>query len=65
MTSGIRIGTPAMTTRGMGLEESTQVANWISEAILHRDNDAKLAQIREGMHDLCARFPVYPSELMA
>ena len=64
VTSGIRIGTPAMTTRGMGIEESIQIADWISEAILHRDDDVRLTRIREGMGAMCERFPMYPKELM-
>jgi glycine hydroxymethyltransferase len=64
VTSGVRIGTPAMTTRGMGVEESTQIADWISEAITHRDDENRLKQIHEDMRELCNRFPVYPAELM-
>ena len=64
VTSGIRIGTPAMTTRGMGIEESVQVADWIVAAIKHRDNEAELTKIGNAMRDLCHRFPVYPTELM-
>lgn len=61
ITSGIRLGTPAMTTRGFGQEEFTQVADWIHQTI---DSLAKGEQpnpiIKNGVHDLCKKFPLYP-----
>lgn len=56
--SGIRLGTPAMTTRGMKEEEARQVARWISEAITVKDDEAKLAAIKEQVKELCSRFPI-------
>lgn len=56
--SGIRIGTPALTTRGMGVSEMKRVGNWISQA-LRNSEDAKLhAAIREEVRMLCQDFPV-------
>jgi glycine hydroxymethyltransferase len=64
VTSGVRIGTPAMTTRGMKEAEARQVADWIADAIHARADAGKLGQIRGAVHDLCARFPVYPEGLL-
>ena len=56
--SGIRIGTPALTTRGMGVGEMKQIGIWISQALRQTD-DAKLhASIREDVRSLCQNFPV-------
>ncbi len=65
ITSGIRIGTPAMTTRGLGASESVQVARWIAECIAHRDDVDTLRRIGEQVRELCGRHPVYPSDLYA
>jgi glycine hydroxymethyltransferase len=64
VTSGIRIGTPAMTTRGMDVAASVQIADWIHQAIEARDDDAALLRIRGDVEDLCGRHPVYPAELL-
>ena len=63
VTSGVRIGTPAMTTRGMSTSDSRQVADWIVEALHARDDLAALERIREQVHELCGRHPVYPEGL--
>jgi glycine hydroxymethyltransferase len=60
VTSGIRIGTPALTTRGMREEEMTVIARVIGEALEHRDDKAKLKALRATTEELCARFPLYP-----
>jgi glycine hydroxymethyltransferase len=60
VTSGIRIGTPAMTTRGVTRAEAVQVADWIVEAIVAREKPDALALIRAKVEDLCAKHPVYP-----
>lgn len=65
VTSGVRIGTPAMTTRGLTVPEAVQVADWIADVLEHRTDDARLAAIRAEVHAMCARFPVYPPDLMA
>ncbi|MDA0207860.1 MAG: serine hydroxymethyltransferase [bacterium] len=57
--SGIRFGTPALTTRGMREEEMKQIAGWMHEAIINHEDDAKLAAIREDVKQLTARFPLY------
>lgn len=58
--SGIRLGTPALTTRGMKEEEMKQIAVWIDEAIINHDNDSKLAEIRAEVKELSFKFPLYP-----
>jgi glycine hydroxymethyltransferase len=57
--SGIRIGTPALTTRGMKEAEMQQVGRWIAEALLQRTNAAVLARVRKQVFDLCEAFPLY------
>ncbi len=57
--SGIRIGTPALTTRGMKEGEMRQIAHWIAEALLHRNDTAVLSKIRKQVLDLCGAFPLY------
>src|SRR5471032_1255333 len=57
--SGIRIGTPALTTRGMKEEEMRQVGRWISEALHHRTEAAVLGKIRKQVSDLAGAFPIY------
>lgn len=59
VTSGIRIGTPAMTTRGFKEPQATQLANWICDAIEHADDTAYLDNIRDQVTALCSHFPVY------
>ena len=57
--SGIRIGTPAVTTRGMKEAEMRQIAHWISEALDHRTDAAVLAKIRKQVLGLAEEFPLY------
>ena len=59
VTSGIRIGTPAVTTRGMQEEEMQQIAHLINQAIMQRDNEDELGKIAEVVHHLTEVFPVY------
>ncbi len=56
--SGIRIGTPALTTRGMGPTEMQSIAGWIGQALRNADNKQALEDIRQEIHDLCQHFPV-------
>jgi glycine hydroxymethyltransferase len=59
VTSGIRVGSPAMTTRGFGQEESELVGELIADVLEKPGDDAHLARIRERVNTLTARFPVY------
>ncbi len=59
--SGIRIGTPALTTRGMREAEMKQVGHWITQALNHRNEPAVLQKIRREVLDLCEHFPLYAS----
>ncbi|MGE0206759.1 MAG: serine hydroxymethyltransferase [Candidatus Babeliales bacterium] len=56
ITSGIRIGTPAVTTRGMKEAQMEQIAQLIDDAIMHRDNQQKVAAIKKAVSDLCKAF---------
>jgi glycine hydroxymethyltransferase len=64
IASGVRIGTPAVTTRGMKEAEMDQIASLIDEALAARADDAALKRVKEATTALCRRFPIYP-ELMA
>ena len=57
--SGIRIGTPALTTRGMKEAEMHRIGHWIAEALLHRTDTAVLAKVRKQVLELCEAFPLY------
>jgi glycine hydroxymethyltransferase len=57
--SGIRIGTPAMTTRGMKEPEMEQIGRWIAEALEHRSDDKALDHIRHQVFELAEQFPLY------
>jgi glycine hydroxymethyltransferase len=59
VTSGIRIGSPAITTRGFKEEEARTVANFIADVLDAPEDEAKIAAVREKVHALTARFPVY------
>ena len=59
ITSGIRIGTPAITTRGMKEPEMEQIGLWIKEAIENIKNEDKLFQIKKEVKKLCSQFTLY------
>src|SRR3954468_10361239 len=58
--SGIRIGTPALTTRGMKESDMKTVGNWIAEALDHRTDAATLKKIQRQVEELAEQFPLYP-----
>ncbi len=59
VTSGIRIGSPAMTTRGFGDKEAVKVANLVADVLNAPADEANLARVRGGVAELCNGFPVY------
>jgi glycine hydroxymethyltransferase len=58
--SGIRLGTPAITSRGMKEAEMEQIGVWMDEAIMNKDDDAKLAEIKAAVKEMTSKFPLYP-----
>jgi glycine hydroxymethyltransferase len=58
--SGIRLGTPALTTRGMKETEMEIIADWINEAITNWDNEEKLGTIKQQIIEFTKKFPLYP-----
>src|ERR687883_249465 len=60
VASGIRLGTPALTTRGMGEEEMRQVARLIAAGLHDPESEEVRTRVRESVHELAARFPLYP-----
>ncbi|MCX8163287.1 MAG: serine hydroxymethyltransferase [Candidatus Micrarchaeota archaeon] len=63
VTSGLRIGTPAITTRGMKEQEMEQIAHLIDQALKNKNDLVKLEQIKEKVRKLTAEFPIYPNLL--
>jgi glycine hydroxymethyltransferase len=59
VTSGIRLGTPAITTRGFKAKEVELISNWICDVILNMDDESKLKEIKSKVNDLCSKYPVY------
>ena len=59
VTSGIRLGTPALTTRGLKEADIRQVADIIAEVIEKRDDETVIARAKEKVADICKRFPLY------
>ncbi len=61
VTSGIRVGTAAVTTRGPGEPEFRILAGWMDEALKRRDDEGALARIKKQVAELCAAYPIYPT----
>ena len=59
VTSGLRLGTPAITTRGFGVEETRQLTGWIADILDDLENEETIERVRQQVLELCARFPVY------
>ncbi len=59
VTSGLRLGTPAITTRGFGVDETRLLSGWIADILDDIDNDGMIDSVREQVLELCQRFPVY------
>ena len=58
--SGVRLGTPALTSRGMGQEEMRRIGELIARALDGRESPGLLDEVRRGVDELCAGFPLYP-----
>jgi glycine hydroxymethyltransferase len=59
VTSGLRVGTPAITTRGYGEKETIELAGWICDVLDHPKDDSVIAAVREKVTAQCRKFPVY------
>ncbi len=59
VTSGVRIGTPALTTRGMGTSEMKQIAKWIAQVLNNPEDAANKNKVHEEVKQLCKQFPIY------
>jgi glycine hydroxymethyltransferase len=53
------MGTPAVTTRGFGVDEMTQLSGWIADILDNVDDETRINSVREQAIELCSRFPVY------
>jgi len=60
VTGGIRLGTPAVTSRGLKEGEMKQIADWMNRVILNRSDEHEIEKIRSEVRELCERFPIYP-----
>jgi glycine hydroxymethyltransferase len=61
VTSGIRIGTPAVTTRGFSRADCVLLADWICDIVDDLENEAVIAGVRDKVSEICRQYPVYPS----
>jgi glycine hydroxymethyltransferase len=62
VTSGIRIGTPALTTRGFNEQDSVDLAGWMCDVIENMEDDGVIEEVRAKVSDICARLPVYKND---
>ena len=60
VTSGMRVGTPAITTRGLKENDCKQIVEWIDDVIVNHDNDTKINAIKEEVNKYMEKFPLYP-----
>jgi glycine hydroxymethyltransferase len=63
ITSGVRLGTPAVTTRGMKEKEMEKIAGWINDAVEFRSDEKVLKRLRRDVEALCKKFPLYAQRL--
>jgi len=61
VTSGIRVGTPAVTTRGFGKQEVEDLTNWMCDIMDNVPDESTIARVKQQVLEVCARFPVYES----
>ena len=59
VTSGVRIGSPAMTTRGFGADEAATITEWMCDVLDHIEDESVINRVRNQVIELCGRFPVY------
>lgn len=59
VTSGLRLGTPAITTRGFGVDETREMSHWIADILVDINNEQTIERVRGQVLELCGRFPVY------
>ena len=59
VTSGLRLGTPAITTRGFGVDETRELTGWICDILEDINDDVMIQRVRGQVLELCKRFPVY------
>jgi len=59
VTSGLRIGTPALTSRGMGEAEMRQIADWVAHVLSAPTDEGRITQVRGSVRELCTAFPLY------
>ena len=59
VTSGIRLGTPAITSRGVKEKDCIKIAQLIDEVLMNNDNETKIAAVKKKVHTLMERFPLY------
>ncbi|HEX9529787.1 MAG TPA: serine hydroxymethyltransferase, partial [Acidimicrobiales bacterium] len=62
VTSGLRLGTAATTTTGMGPADMGEIARLIGHTLRHRGSDGELASVKDEVANLCSKFPPYPAE---